>query len=74
MRLFLVACSIGMTYLNYRGLKVVGRTAVMLTIFILCPFVVLAGLGWQDIDTSNWFASADHETKDFVSFINVMFW
>jgi len=73
-KLFLVMCSVAMTYLNYRGLKVVGRTAVVLTIFILCPFIVLTCLGAHDVDTSNWFASANHETKDFVAFINVMFW
>ena len=72
--MFLVVSSLALTYLNYRGLKLVGRTAVALTVFIVCPFVVLTAMAAKDVDPSNWFASADPETKDLVGFVNVMFW
>lgn len=70
----MVTCTIGMTYLNYRGLKVVGRTAVLLTLFILSPFVVLTLLGAPKIDISNWAETKSFEVQDLVAFINVMFW
>ena len=47
-RLFLVSLNLGLTYLNYRGLHVVGEAALGMTVFTLVPFVVLCMLGEQE--------------------------
>ena len=73
-RVFLIASSVGMCYLNYRGLGLVGKTAVGLTLFILCPFVVLTVMGIDQIDPSRWFEMPDSDRLDLPAFINVMFW
>eukprot|EP00210_Caulerpa_lentillifera_P003135 g2995.t1 len=75
LKIFLILISVLLTYLNYRGLKVVGRVSVLLTIFILSPFVVLAGLGWNQVNFSNWLISKPAgEEADYFAFANVMFW
>lgn len=37
--------NLALTYLNYRGLHVVGNAALAMTVFTLLPFVMMAGLG-----------------------------
>lgn len=74
-KIFLILASVLLTYMNYRGLKVVGRVSVLLTIFILSPFLVLAGLGYDQVDTNNWAISKPGDGEgDLYAFANVMFW
>lgn len=44
-RAFLVFFSLVLTYLNYRGLHLVGNMAVVMAIFTLLPFVMLCIMG-----------------------------
>lgn len=41
----LVALNLALTYMNYRGLHVVGNAAVAMTVFTLAPFVLMCLLG-----------------------------
>ena len=42
---FLVGLNLALTYLNYRGLHIVGNVAIATAVFTLLPFAVIAGLG-----------------------------
>lgn len=72
-RVLLFALSLALSYLNYRGLAVIGNTAVASTVFIIVPFVVMAGLAVPKIQPSNW-AKQNWKTVAWGPFINVMFW
>jgi hypothetical protein len=41
-RAILFTLSIALSYLNYRGLSIVGNAAVISTLYIIVPFVVRA--------------------------------
>lgn len=41
----LVSLNLALTYLNYRGLHIVGNVAVATAVFTLLPFAVITGLG-----------------------------
>ena len=43
-----------LTWLNYRGLVVVGRTAVFLTVFSMLPFVAMIALALPEVNPENW--------------------
>lgn len=51
---FLLSVSLLLTYLNYRGLNVVGQTAMTTTLFIITPFVLLCLLAAPHVEPSNW--------------------
>jgi amino acid transporter len=51
---FLVTVSLLLTYLNYRGLNVVGQTAMTTTLFIITPFVLLCVLAAPHVEPTNW--------------------
>ena len=57
----------------YRGLSIVGRAAVVLTFFIVVPFVVMGIIAAPHIQPRNWL-SYDLKTVQWGTFINVMFW
>lgn len=44
-RVLLVGLNVLLTYLNYRGLHIVGNVAIATAVFTLLPFVVIVGLG-----------------------------
>jgi amino acid transporter len=46
------------SWLNVRGIRVVGFTSVVFTLLVLAPFVVMVGLGAPKVDTVHWFARA----------------
>ncbi|CAK0783918.1 hypothetical protein CVIRNUC_007118 [Coccomyxa viridis] len=69
--LFLV--SIILAYLNYRGLTIVGRVAIGMTLFIILTFVVLVGASIPHLQPANWLV-VDLPSVDWRGFINVMFW
>jgi amino acid transporter len=62
-----------LTYMNYRGLHVVGGAALSTTAFIIAPFVLLCGLAAPHMDTSNW-TKVDWGKVDWAAWLNVMFW
>ena len=71
--LSLFVVSIILAYLNYRGLTIVGRVAIGMTLFIVLTFVVLVGASIPHLQPANWLV-VDLPSVDWRGFINVMFW
>lgn len=69
----LFTTSILLAYLNYRGLTIVGRAAIGMTLFIVLTFLVLIGLSIPRLHPSNWLI-VDWDAIEWRPFINVMFW
>lgn len=69
----MLALSLSLTYLNYRGLNVVGHTAMTTTIFIITPFVLLCGLAAPHADPANW-TKFEPGAVQWSTFLNIMFW
>ncbi|KAK7309492.1 hypothetical protein RJT34_06257 [Clitoria ternatea] len=65
--------TIVLTYLNYRGLTIVGWVAVCLGIFSLLPFVVMGFLAIPDIRPSRWTVANVHDV-DWNLYLNTLFW
>ena len=71
--LSLFVVSIILAYLNYRGLTIVGRVAIGMTLFIILTFVVLICASIPHLQPRNWLV-VDLPTVDWRGFINIMFW
>ncbi|XP_074564752.1 putative polyamine transporter At3g19553 [Curcuma longa] len=69
----LLALTAALTFLNYRGLHIVGLAAVALTAFSLSPFVVMALLAVPRIRPRRWLA-VDLKKANFRGYFNSMFW
>ena len=75
--LFLSVFSVSMSYVNYRGLHIIGSGGAVAIVIVMFPFLVLAILGypmvdWEELSTG--LPIADITPLAFVSFLNVMFW
>jgi amino acid transporter len=62
-----------LTYLNYRGLTIVGITAVILTGFSLLPFLVLSIMSIPRIRPRRWTA-VDMTKVNWRTYLNTLFW
>ncbi|KAK2664910.1 hypothetical protein Ddye_003484 [Dipteronia dyeriana] len=69
----LLGLTASLTYLNYRGLHIVGFTAVSLAIFSLFPFVVMSVLSIPRIRPQRWLV-VDFKKVDWRGYFNNMFW
>jgi amino acid transporter len=69
----LLVITILLTYLNYRGLTIVGITAVCLTGFSLLPFLVMTLMSIPKIRPKRW-ASVHFRTVKWRSYFNTLFW
>ncbi|CAB4320971.1 unnamed protein product [Prunus armeniaca] len=69
----LLGITFSLTYLNYRGLHIVGFSAVSLAIFSLCPFLVMAILSIPRIRVKQWLV-VDFKKVDWRGYFNSMFW
>lgn len=65
--------TIVLTYLNYRGLTIVGVVAVCLGVFSLLPFVVMGFMSIPDLKPSRWLV-ADLKDVDWNLYLNTLFW
>ncbi|ERN15644.1 hypothetical protein AMTR_s00048p00199050 [Amborella trichopoda] len=65
--------TVALTYMNYRGLHIVGWTAVSLGVFSLLPFVVMSLLALPRLDMSRWFV-VDMRNVDWNLYLNTLFW
>ena len=72
-RVVLFSVSIALSYLNYRGLHIIGNAAVASTLYIIVPFVVMAALSVPHLEPRNW-VQQDWSAVQWGKFINVMFW
>jgi amino acid transporter len=70
----LVISSAAMIYLNYRGLDIVGKSAEVITIVVLAPFVVLAILAIPHMHPANWLESKPLKEVNWIDYFNIMFW
>ena len=71
--LAVLALTAALTYLNYRGLHLVGLSALALTAFSLSPFVALTVLAAPKIRPARWLA-IDAGAVDLRGYFNSMFW
>lgn len=69
----LLGITVSLTYLNYRGLHVVGFSAVLLACFSLFPFVVMGILSIPRIRPQRWVV-VDFKKVDWRGYFNNMFW
>jgi len=65
-----------LTYLNYRGLDVVGMVAVFLCIFTMLPFVVFCVLGAGQVQPERWAVQPAGGWRgiDWPLYLNTFFW
>ncbi|KAK7405839.1 hypothetical protein VNO78_07449 [Psophocarpus tetragonolobus] len=69
----LVSITFSLTYLNYRGLHIVGFSAVFLALFSLLPFLVMALLSIPQIRPARCLL-LDFSNLDLPLYFNTMFW
>ena len=69
----LLGITFSLTYLNYRGLHIVGFSAVLLTIFSLLPFLAIFLLSVPKIRLRRWFV-VDFNKVNWRGYFNNMFW
>jgi amino acid transporter len=69
------------TFLNWRGLKLVGPVAVVLVFFLLLPFVVLCMVGLPYMQPSRWLADTPlgygapgYSKTSWIALLNSIFW
>ncbi|KAF4675742.1 hypothetical protein FOL47_007333 [Perkinsus chesapeaki] len=68
----LVVLTLCLTYVNYRGLKVVGWLAVVMMCFVLSPFIVFIIMAVPEVDPSNWLLR--RHDMEWTKWLNVLFW
>jgi len=61
-----------MTWLNIRGVRLVGLSSVIFTLFVLAPFVTLVLWGLPTLKPSTWMGSV--QNFDLPLFLSVMLW
>ncbi|XAR52908.1 hypothetical protein NMG60_11021240 [Bertholletia excelsa] len=69
----LLGITVGLTYLNYRGLHIVGFSAVLLAAFSLFPFLVMGILSLPRIRPQRWLV-VDTRKVEWRGYFNSMFW
>ncbi|KAJ8747605.1 hypothetical protein K2173_014467 [Erythroxylum novogranatense] len=69
----ILVLTVALTYLNYRGLSIVGWLSIILGVFSLLPFVFMGVVSIPKIKPSRWLV-ADMSTVDWGLYLNVLFW
>ncbi|XP_078162686.1 polyamine transporter PUT1-like isoform X2 [Carex rostrata] len=73
-RIFAVlALTVVLTYMNYRGLTIVGWVAVCLGVFSLLPFIVMGLIAIPKIRPSRWL-KVNLRGVDWNLYLNTLFW
>ncbi|XAR69198.1 hypothetical protein NMG60_11000699 [Bertholletia excelsa] len=62
-----------LTFMNYRGLTIVGWAAILLGVLSLVPFVVMGLISIPKLRPSRWFVANIHKV-DWNLFLNILFW
>ncbi|KAL8099859.1 hypothetical protein AgCh_032203 [Apium graveolens] len=62
-----------LTYMNYRGMTIVGWVAVLLGIFSILPFVVMGLVSIPKLEPSRWMV-VDLHNVDWNLYLNTLFW
>eukprot|EP00927_Polykrikos_kofoidii_P039453 TRINITY_DN33835_c0_g1_i1.p1 TRINITY_DN33835_c0_g1~~TRINITY_DN33835_c0_g1_i1.p1 ORF type:complete len:558 (+),score=50.87 TRINITY_DN33835_c0_g1_i1:90-1763(+) len=75
---FAVMISVVLTYCNWRGLELLGKVSIVLTIAMLTPFAFICILGVPSVNVEKWFSFQPKgqvaDTFDWSAFFNVLFW
>lgn len=69
----LLGITASLTFLNYRGLHIVGFSAVSLAVFSLAPFLVMFFMSIPKIKPQRWLV-VDFGKVDWRGYFNSMFW
>mmetsp|Transcript_6236 Transcript_6236/g.9401 ORF Transcript_6236/g.9401 Transcript_6236/m.9401 type:complete len:536 (+) Transcript_6236:60-1667(+) len=74
--LFIILLTVLLTYLNYRGLDVVGRTTIIICTLTMMPFVVFCIIGAFKVDPTKWLATPENGIYgiNWRLFLNTFFW
>ncbi|KAK9145654.1 hypothetical protein Sjap_005557 [Stephania japonica] len=65
--------TVALTYMNYRGLTIVGWVAVFLGVFSILPFVVMGLVAVPKLDPSRWFV-VNFDNINWGLYLNTLFW
>jgi amino acid transporter len=60
------------TWLNIRGIRLVGISSMVFLAIVLAPFVALVTLGVPQIETGNWFLRTD--SVDWALLVSILLW
>lgn len=73
---FIFSITVSLTYLNYRGLDVVGKVAIALCLISLTPFVLFCIFGAAKVDPNRWLVKPDGGISgvDWRLLLNTFFW
>ena len=67
LRFLILSCtSIGLSYINYLGLPIVGRMSVLICGIAMSPFVLLTLIGMFQVDPQRWFRLPDPIDRDSI--------
>lgn len=66
--------TIALTYMNYRGITVVGWVAVLLGVSSLLPFVVMGLISIPKLEPSRWLVTVSLHRVDWNLYLNTLFW
>ncbi|OWM80446.1 probable polyamine transporter At1g31830 isoform X2 [Punica granatum] len=69
----ILAITVALTYMNYRGLTIVGWVAILLGVFSLLPFVVMGFIAIPRLEPSRW-VQVDLGNVDWGLYLNTLFW
>ncbi|ESQ40475.1 hypothetical protein EUTSA_v10013376mg [Eutrema salsugineum] len=71
----ILALTVALTYLNYRGLSIVGVAAVLLGVFSILPFVVMTFMSIPKVQPLRWLVvSKKMKGVDWNLYLNTLFW
>ncbi|KAK6916762.1 Amino acid/polyamine transporter I [Dillenia turbinata] len=65
--------TVALTYMNYRGLTIVGWVAFLLGVFSILPFVVMGLVAIPELKPSRWF-EVDLQNVNWNLYFNTLFW
>lgn len=65
--------TLALTYVNYRGLTIVGWVAILLGVFSLLPFVFMGFVAIPKFEPSRWLV-VDWGNMDWGLYLNTLFW
>ncbi|KAF2302155.1 hypothetical protein GH714_033061 [Hevea brasiliensis] len=69
----ILVLTVALTYMNYRGLTIVGWVAILLGVFSLLPFVFMGLVAIPKLEPSRWFV-IDLGNVDWGLYLNTLFW
>jgi len=74
--LFIAAITLALTYLNYRGLDIVGSLAIVICVLSLLPFVVFCAVGLPQVQPHRWLQMPDRGLAgvNWRLLLNTFFW